>query len=374
MSAGTFDPAFNPPRPRRHPRRPRARPGRRRRRRSGARARADARAPALTRAVRALGLLAAEGARSASPGGPSARAITSSTTSPTTRCRRPRASTCSATCWPAPRSPGSWGWWRSSGAASGASTAVERVARRLAPLCLAGLLPLFFQWQLWYGGRELTFMVMVSAFVLGLQVLTRVSLETPPILPASLRARVGARLGPPLARVRDTKWLPFAIVFAALPRLHHLLLDHHHPEPLPPADDGVGSGDREQPGLERRPLQPAAVQDLGHRQRDVDPPRVSRDLYLVPDRDLLPAGAAARDAAGAAGGADRRRRAAVLRLRAPSPRRLDRLPAGGADQPLRAAARVRTSTTSTTCRSRRSTSGGASGRSSRGATSWPWWR
>ena len=56
---------------------------------------------------------------------------------------------------------------------------------------------------------------MVSAFVLCLQVLTRVSLETPPILPASLRARVGARLGPPLARLRDTKWLPFAIVFTA---------------------------------------------------------------------------------------------------------------------------------------------------------------
>jgi uncharacterized membrane protein len=92
---------------------------------------------------------------------------------------------------------------------------VERVARRLAPLCLVGFLPIFFQWQLWYGGRELTFIVMVGAFLLGLQALTRVSLETPPILPERLRAGVGARLGVVVARIGNVKWLPFAIVFAA---------------------------------------------------------------------------------------------------------------------------------------------------------------
>ncbi len=97
----------------------------------------------------------------------------------------------------------------------GGLAAAERVARRLAPLCLIGLVPLFFRWQLWYSGRELTFLAMVSAFLLGLQALIRISLETPPILPAPLRARVGGRVGPILARVAAVKWLPFAVVVTA---------------------------------------------------------------------------------------------------------------------------------------------------------------
>jgi uncharacterized membrane protein len=97
----------------------------------------------------------------------------------------------------------------------GGLAAAERVARRLAPLCLIGPLPLFFRWQLWYSGRELTFLAMISAFLLGLQALVRISLETPPILPERLRARVGGRVGPALARIAAVKWLPFAIVMAA---------------------------------------------------------------------------------------------------------------------------------------------------------------
>jgi uncharacterized membrane protein len=98
----------------------------------------------------------------------------------------------------------------------GGLAAAERVARRLAPLCLIGPLPLFFRWQLWYGGRELTFLAMISAFLLGLQALIRISLETPPILPARLRARVEGRVGPILTRVAAVKWLPFAIVLTAV--------------------------------------------------------------------------------------------------------------------------------------------------------------
>jgi uncharacterized membrane protein len=94
--------------------------------------------------------------------------------------------------------------------------AVERVARRLSPLCLAGLLPLFFFWQLWYGGHELTFLVMVGAALLILQALVRISLETPPILPERLRAPIGARLAMALGRVRAVKWLPFAVVMAGV--------------------------------------------------------------------------------------------------------------------------------------------------------------
>ncbi|HEY6476317.1 MAG TPA: DUF2079 domain-containing protein, partial [Polyangia bacterium] len=94
--------------------------------------------------------------------------------------------------------------------------AAERVARRLAPLCLIGPLPLFFRWQLWYGGRELTFLAMISAFLLGLQALIQISLGAPPILPAPLRARVGSRVGPLLARLAAVRWLPFAIVMTAV--------------------------------------------------------------------------------------------------------------------------------------------------------------
>jgi uncharacterized membrane protein len=212
MSAGTFDPAFNPPSPPLEASSPEPAPA------PAPPALAPAptpEAPPLTRAFQALGLLATEGASLGFAGW----------------CLRARdhllAYVAGNSMPPAARkyvfgnllagaaAAGLGGlvailWRRLGGIAL-----VERVARRLAPLCLVGLLPIFFHWQLWYGGRELTFIVMVSAFVLSLQVLTRVSLDTPPILPASLRARVGARLGPPLARVRDVKWLPFAIVFTA---------------------------------------------------------------------------------------------------------------------------------------------------------------
>src|SRR6476661_8931071 len=34
---------------------------------------------------------------------------------------------------------------------------IERVARRLAPLCLTAFVPLLFQWELWTGQREMSF-------------------------------------------------------------------------------------------------------------------------------------------------------------------------------------------------------------------------
>jgi uncharacterized membrane protein len=98
----------------------------------------------------------------------------------------------------------------------GGLAAAERVARRLAPLCLIGPVPLFFRWELWYSGRELTFLAMITVFLLGLQALTRISLETPPILPERLRARLGGRAGALLARVAAVRWLPFTIVVAAV--------------------------------------------------------------------------------------------------------------------------------------------------------------
>lgn len=89
---------------------------------------------------------------------------------------------------------------------------VERISRRLAPLALVAPVPLFFHWQLWYQGRELTFLALVAVFLLGLQALMRVSLEAGPILPERVRDRLGPPLSRALARVRSQRWLPFAIV------------------------------------------------------------------------------------------------------------------------------------------------------------------
>ena len=89
---------------------------------------------------------------------------------------------------------------------------VERVARRLAPLALIGPVPLFFGWQFWYQGRELTFLTMVAGFLLGLQALTRVSIEAGPILPERVRERVLSPISRAVARAGSVRWLPFTIV------------------------------------------------------------------------------------------------------------------------------------------------------------------
>ncbi len=117
----------------------------------------------------------------------------------------------------------------------GGLAAVERVARRLAPLSLIGFVPLFFNWELWYQGRELTFLGLVSVFLLGLQGLWRVSLEAGPILPPRVRARVVAPVSRGLARLAAVRWLPFAIVvlgwvgytiyFSVITLQHHYRLE-----------------------------------------------------------------------------------------------------------------------------------------------------
>ena len=94
---------------------------------------------------------------------------------------------------------------------------IERASRRLAPLCLAAVVPLLFHWQLWVGSpRELTYLVMVAAFVLALQALTRVALETAPVLPAHWRARIDAVRARVAARLDRMPWLPLAIVGVAV--------------------------------------------------------------------------------------------------------------------------------------------------------------
>jgi uncharacterized membrane protein len=89
---------------------------------------------------------------------------------------------------------------------------VERVARRLAPLALIGPVPIFFGWEFWYQGRELTFLTMVAGFLLGLQALMRVSIAAGPILPDRVRERVVAPVARVLARAGSVRWLPFTLV------------------------------------------------------------------------------------------------------------------------------------------------------------------
>ena len=187
----------------------------------------------------------------------------------------------------------------------------------------------------------------------------RVALEAPPLLPArTARARRRRRAPTSAATVARVPWLPPRDGRDRRAPLRDLLLDHHDPEPLPPADGRLRPRHREQPGLERRPLERAAVQDVrADRRPDVDAHRPSRDVHLVSDRHPLPAGAAARDAAGAAVAADRRRRAAAVRVRAPPPGRVDGLPGRRCCSCSTRRCTGRTCTTSTTCRSRRSSCG-----------------
>src|SRR5947207_8782212 len=86
--------------------------------------------------------------------------------------------------------------------------AVDRVARRLAPLCLAAFVPLLFQWQLWTGPRELSFAALASMFGLALQGLMRVALAAPPVLPAGARVRLAAARDDVAALLVRAPWLP----------------------------------------------------------------------------------------------------------------------------------------------------------------------
>jgi len=57
---------------------------------------------------------------------------------------------------------------------------LDRVARRCAPLCLAGLVPLLFNWRLW-ADRDAVFVCTAAIFGLALQGLMRVSLAAPSV-------------------------------------------------------------------------------------------------------------------------------------------------------------------------------------------------
>lgn len=85
-------------------------------------------------------------------------------------------------------------WRRRRSGRASALASVDRFARRLAPCALAFSPPLVFDHELWIG-RDLTFMAFVTAVGLTSIPLWRMSLETGPILPFSLRQRLAMIFG-----------------------------------------------------------------------------------------------------------------------------------------------------------------------------------
>ena len=121
-----------------------------------------------------------------------------------------------------------WIWRR-----AGRPRPVERISRRLAPLCLAAFVPLLFHWQLLDRPARADLPgAWSAAFGLTLQALMRVALEAPPMLPArraARRRRAGAD-SPTRLRARPGCRPRSSCSRVLAPR--DLLLDHHDPEPL----------------------------------------------------------------------------------------------------------------------------------------------
>ena len=174
----------------------------------------------------------------------------------------------------------------------GGLPAVERVARRLAPLMLIGFVPLFFNWELWYQGRELTFLALVFGFVLGLQPLFRVSLEAGPILPARCarapgpadlaRAwRASATCGGCRSRSSCSGGSGYTIYFSVITLQHHFRLQTMG------WDLGIENNLVWNAAHFNRPLFKTSM--IGG--PEPQPPGLSRNVHLVLDGHLLPAGA-----------------------------------------------------------------------------------
>ena len=91
---------------------------------------------------------------------------------------------------------------------------ILRIARRLSPAVLLGILPIMFHWRLWQGSREVVFLLLGLLLVFGAQKLVQVSLATPPVF---------ARPGPVLRLFADgaavrcwcTRFVPFLLVALA---------------------------------------------------------------------------------------------------------------------------------------------------------------
>jgi uncharacterized membrane protein len=175
-------------------------------------------APPLTRAGRALGLLAAEGASIALAlwfAGARGRlpSYVYNNTLPAGSRKLLVALLFAGALVAAGSGLGLWIARRAAGL-----DAVERVAHRLAPLCLAAFVPLLFHWQVWTGPRELSFAALAAAFALSLQALMRVALAAPPLLPAHRQLQIEAFRRDIAGALARLPWLPTAVVAIAVLR------------------------------------------------------------------------------------------------------------------------------------------------------------
>jgi uncharacterized membrane protein len=91
---------------------------------------------------------------------------------------------------------------------------ILRLARRLSPAVLLGILPIMFHWRLWQDSREVVFLLLGLLLVFGTQKLVQVSLATPPVF---ARAEPGLRPSSDWAALRrwSTSFLPFLLVALA---------------------------------------------------------------------------------------------------------------------------------------------------------------
>jgi uncharacterized membrane protein len=92
--------------------------------------------------------------------------------------------------------------------------AILRLARRLSPAVLLGILPLMFHWRLWQGNREVVFLLLGLLLVFGAQKLLQVALATPPV---SARSGLAVRWLADGAAARRwlTRFAPFLLVVLA---------------------------------------------------------------------------------------------------------------------------------------------------------------
>lgn len=91
--------------------------------------------------------------------------------------------------------------------------ALGAIANRLAPLLLAGFVPLLFRWKIWYPSAELSFLVLAAILALAAGPLFTRALGAPPLFPRLAGSPGLARLK---ARLRATpRWVGIAVAAAA---------------------------------------------------------------------------------------------------------------------------------------------------------------
>jgi len=99
----------------------------------------------------------------------------------------------------------------------GNGRAILRVAYRLSPLVLTGLLPIMFRWRIWQGNREVVFLLLGLVLVFGSQKLLQLAFRAGPIVGRPGHPGFVQRLLADSAELRraTARYSPFLIVLLA---------------------------------------------------------------------------------------------------------------------------------------------------------------